>query len=107
MGGVAGHEVLVVSLGGGKASRGLHRGDDRLREDPGTVQLGDVARSHPPLLGVGGEDRRAVLAAHVGPLAIQLRGVVGHREEHLQQLAVAHPGGVVGDADAFGVAGSA
>src|SRR6266568_5735518 len=40
------------------------------------------------LLVVAVENRGAILRAVVGPLTVQLRGVVGHREEDLHQLAV-------------------
>ena len=56
---------------------------------------------------VGEEDGRAILGAHVGSLAVELRGVVGHGEEHGQQGFVGHHGRVEGDLHGFGVSGPA
>ena len=55
--------------------------------DPRGVELGDVGLSDLGLGGVLREDGRAVLRAGVGTLAVELGGVVGDREEDLQQLA--------------------
>ncbi len=46
---------------------------------------------------VHGKDRRSILRAVIGPLHVQLRWIVRHGEEHLQQLAVRDLGRVVGD----------
>src|SRR6266850_381712 len=61
---------------------------DRTRECLRRGQLLDVALRNLLLLGVGVEDRPAVLGAVVGSLSIELRWIVHDREEDLQQLAV-------------------
>ena len=51
------------------------------------------------------EDRRAVLGSHVGTLAVQLRRVVDHAEEDLEQGRVRDLRGIEGDLDRLGVPG--
>lgn len=47
-------------------------------------------------------DRTAVLGTHVWALSVQRCGVV-HAVEELEELAVAHKGGVKGDLESFGI----
>ncbi len=56
------------------------------------------------LLGVAGEDDRAVLRAFIRALAVE-RGGVADGEQDLQQVAVGDDLGVEDDVDGFGVAG--
>ena len=84
--------------------RGLDRGHDRVAE----ALLG--ALHHAPrglglLVGVG-EDHRAVLVADVRPLAVELGRVVD-LEVLLDQVLVAHLGGVEDDLADLDVAGGA
>src|SRR5207247_692599 len=60
------------------------------------LELLDHLRGDRPLLGAVVEDRRAVLRARIGPLAVERGGVV-EREEHLEQLAVGDDCGIEGD----------
>src|ERR1700682_1569480 len=62
---------------------------DRLLVDFCGVELRDIGLSNLLLLVGSGEDRRAILRAAVRALPVQLRRVVRHREEDLQDLAVA------------------
>ena len=99
--------VLVVGLGLVEGLQGRDLGDDRRVVGAGLVELPDVGLGHPLLLLVRVEDGRAVLGPLVRALAVELGGVVGHGEEDLEQLAVAHLGGVEAHLDGFGVAGAA
>ena len=59
----------------------------------------------PLLLGRVREDRRAVLVADVGTLAIELRGIVNFPERRRAGVVVADLLGIERDLDGFGVAG--
>src|SRR5262249_38194925 len=80
VGGVSSEEVLVIALRGIEAFAGLNRSRQRGVKDPRTVQLSNISLSYLGLLGISREDRRAVLRANVGTLAIELGGVIGNRE---------------------------
>ena len=73
----------------------------------GPVELIDVRLGDALLLGVGVEDRRAVLPPDVRALAVQGGWVVRHREEQLEDLAEADPLRVEADLDGLGVVGPA
>ena len=47
------------------------------------------------------------MSAAIGALPVLLRGIVGHRKEYLQELAVSDLSRIVSDLDRFGVAGEA
>jgi hypothetical protein len=98
---------LVVLLGHVERRQRLQRRHDRPGEDAGPVDLVDVRLGDPLLVGVGVEDRRAVLRPDIRALAVQGGRVVGHREEQLQDLAVADRARVESDLDGLGVAGPA
>jgi len=100
---IARRVILVIGL---SLKEGLEQrdfGDDRCVEDLGLVQLVDIAVGDSPLLIIDGEDRRAVLPAGVGSLAVELRRVVRDGEKHLEDLAVAEPARVIEDLDSLGV----
>ena len=68
------------------------------------VELRDVGARRFRLLRRGGEDLRAVLRAHVGPLAVHLGRVQGDREEEAEDLPVGDLCRVVADPHRLGVA---
>src|SRR5207237_8543956 len=73
--------VLLVGLGWIKILQWNYLGHDRALEDLGFFELCDI-RLGDPLLVVGAiENGRTILGAFVGALPVQLRGIVGHREE--------------------------
>src|SRR2546425_5392474 len=86
--GVAGEIVLVILLRGIEVLERRHLGDDRTREDVGLVQLIDIGLCGLFLVFVPVEDRRTVLAPHVGALAVHLGGIMRHRKKDPQQLAI-------------------
>src|SRR5437773_2028776 len=96
--------ALVVLLGAPELRRRYDLGHDRLRE----VALHNNLRPEGLLLllGIVGEDDRAVLVTEVGALAVECRRVV-HVPEGVEQLRVRDPGRVVRDLDGFGVPGAA
>ncbi len=57
----------MVALGRIERLAGLDLGDDRGGEDMRLAELGDIGGGDPRLLGVVGEDRRAILRSRVGP----------------------------------------
>ena len=57
------------------------------------------------LLSTGVKNRRAVLAADIRPLAIQLGGIVRHAEEHFQQLPIGNLRRIEADAHRFRMPG--
>src|SRR5580658_2952198 len=80
--------VLVIGLG---CVEGVQRND--LRHDRSTkrsclFKLGDVGLRDVLLFVIGVENHRAILAAGIRPLAIELRGVVSHGEEYFEKLTV-------------------
>src|SRR5882672_5898425 len=81
--------VLVIVLRRIERLQRADLGHDRLLVDLGGVELGDIGLRHLLLLVIGGEDRRAILRAGVGALAVQLGRVVHDREKDLQDLAIA------------------
>ena len=95
--------VLVIGLRRIECLQRAELGHDRLPVDFRGIELGYVGLRHLLLLVIGGEDRRPVLRAAVGALAVQLGRVVHHREEDLQDLAVADLLRVVFDLDRFRV----
>ncbi len=67
----------------------LDPGDDRLAEDACLVQLVDIGLGNARLFRRGREDRRAVLGAAIGSLAVQLGRIVGDGKIDLQQMTEA------------------
>ena len=84
-----------------------HLGDDRPPERLRRAELGDIGIGDFLLLRIGREDRGSVLRADIRSLPVQLRRIVRHGEEYLQELAIADSLRIVGDLDRFGVAGGA
>ena len=67
----------------------LDSGDDRLLEPVRLIELGDVGLGDVRLLGVGWEDRRAILGAGIRALPVELSGIVHDREENLEHPPIA------------------
>ncbi|MNI55897.1 hypothetical protein D3C73_1108750 [compost metagenome] len=97
----------MVALGRVEALATAHLGNDRRTVAARLAKLADVGAACCLLARVIDEDRRAVLAAVIGPLAVELGRVVHHREEHLHQLSIADLARVVVHLHRFGVAGAA
>src|SRR5579864_6604309 len=95
--------VLVIILGGIKRLQRNDASDDRLRVDFSGVELGDVGFGDFLLLGSSVENRRAILRAVVGALAVEFRGIVAHGEKDQENLAVGDLRGIEDDFDGFGV----
>src|SRR5579859_1394416 len=104
---VVGEIVLVVVLGVVKIGRADDLSGNGVFEDFCRVELLDVCGGDFLLLVGCEENRRAILRADVGALAIFLRWIVRDAEENHQELAVGDFRRVVDDADAFGVASRA
>src|SRR3712207_8426503 len=68
----------------------LQTGDDLPVEDAGPVELVDVRFGDALLVGVGVEDRRAVLRPDVRPLPVQRGRVVRHRDRKSTRLNSSH-----------------
>src|SRR4051794_38105356 len=105
--GVQRQEILMVVLGRVEGAGGLDPGGYRPIVDMGLIELCDVGPGYPFLLRAGREQRRPVLRADVGALAIALRRIVGDGEVDLQDAAVADPARVKGDLDRLRVTGPA
>src|SRR5215204_915092 len=73
-------------------------------EEMGRVKLRDIGFRHGRLFGVNREDGGAVLPSGVRTLPIELRRIVSHREEHLEQLSICDLPRIEGDLDGLGVA---
>src|SRR5262245_60573922 len=73
--GVSRRVVLVILLGPVERLQRLQLRRDLALEDALLVELTDVGLGEAPLLRIGEEDRRAVLASDVGPLPVDLRRV--------------------------------
>jgi len=87
---------------------GLQRndaGDNRLRIDLLGLELAYVGFGDFLLPVAGVEDQRAVLRAVVGPLMVQLRGIVGNGKKDHEDSAIRNLRSVEDDPDGFGVAG--
>ena len=70
--------VLVVRLGRIEFLARLDSRDDRGRKKLRRVELRDIGRRDPTLLGILREDGRAILRTDIGTLAIELGRVVHH-----------------------------
>src|SRR5262245_24715541 len=86
-----------------KGMIGLDLGDDRRIEHPQSLELGNVGLGDLGLLRVRGKDRRAILAADIRSLAVELGWIVCHRKEDLQNAAEADALGIVGNSHRFRV----
>ncbi len=80
--------VLVISLGRIKGLQRNHLSHNRTSEDAGLLELHDISLGNPLLFVAVVENNRTILSAGVGPLPVQLRGIVRHGEKHPQQLAI-------------------
>src|SRR5437867_10759285 len=96
--------ALVVLLRAIERGRGRDLGDDRPLEAPGLLEARLRGARRRLLLPGVEEDRRAVLLADVGALAVQLRRVVV-LPEHVEELLVGDACRVVLHLHALGVAG--
>ena len=94
----------MVSLGRMEAPQGQHLGHRWAGVGVGSLQLGQGLSGGTLLVGIGVEDGGAILAAHIRALAVEFGWVVGHREEHGQELVVGDPFGVEADAHGLGMA---
>src|SRR5580698_7358218 len=74
-------------------------------KDMRLIQLLDVSLSNTLLIFVAVENRRPVLRADIGALAVELGGVMHHRKCNLQNLAVGNGSRVEGDFHGLRVAG--
>src|SRR5688572_25691395 len=99
---VALQKVLVVRLGPIERSA-LESRRYLLRIRVSGVELRDVFLRDFTLLRIGRKNRRSVLRAVIGPLSVELCGIVHNGEKDVQELAEADFGRVVDDLDAFGV----
>jgi len=97
--------TLVIILGQVKISGRHNRGRDRAREFTGLFQLHFGFAGDLFLGGIGEKDRAPILGANVRALPIE-RGRIVVVPENFKELRVGHLGGVVSDADGFGVAGA-
>src|ERR1700683_5214618 len=95
---------LVVFLGTIELRCGYDLRDDRPLEDARLSERRHCLARFGYLCGVVEENSRAILRAVIGPLAIELRGVVA-LEENRQQLLVGNLVWIEFDLDRFGVAG--
>jgi hypothetical protein len=97
--------VLMVGLGRIESLQRDYLSHDRARKNFGFFELRNVGFRNSFLFVVGVEDDRAILAALIRTLAIELRWIVRHREEHPQKLTVGDLRGIVSDLHRLGVAG--
>jgi hypothetical protein len=95
---------LVVLFGRVEGGQGNDLRHDGRVEDLRLIQLLDVRLGDPPLLHVRVKDHGPVLRSDIGSLAVQLRWIVSHFEEHLQQLPVREFARVIGDLDRLDMA---
>ena len=98
--------VLMIRLGGIELGQRIEPRHDRTAEHVGAAELGDIGLGDFLLCLVGIEDRRAVLGADVGTLAVELGRVMGDGEEHLQDLAERDLARVVRHLHRLGMAGA-
>ena len=89
--------VLVIGLGCIESLQRNYLGHDGALEDLGFFELCDIRLGDPLLLVAAIENGRTILGAFVRTLPVQLRGVVGHREEDPKQLAEGDFGRVIDD----------
>src|SRR6266481_4330506 len=101
---MTGGVVLVVSLGGIKGFQRDHLSHDGMRENFGFFQLRDVRLGDSLLLIVLIENGRAILAAGVWSLMVQLRRIVRDGEKDSKKLSVGDLRGIVVDLHRFRVA---
>ena len=96
--------VLMIILGLKERPERRDLGYYRHRERMRLCQLRDIGFGDALLVGVGREDRAAVLRAFVGALIVELRRV-HHREIDAQDLAERNLLRIEDDADRFRIAG--
>ncbi len=97
--------VLVIVLCGIEAVQGIYAGDDGPGKSMSLAQLTDVRLGDLLLPVIGIKDGGAILAAHVRPLPIELRGIVHHGKRDLQYLSVGNLSGVEDDLDRLRMTG--
>ena len=73
--------VLMFGFGGIKGREGADLGHDLAGQNPGRIQLRDVALKLLLLRGAFVKSCRAVLRAYIGMLAVQLGRVMGDRKK--------------------------
>src|SRR5207244_9791443 len=105
--GVACEKVLVVLLGRIEVVERSHLRHDGTREYLRLAQLIHIAERDLLLSLVRVEDRGAILGTHIRTLSVQLRRIVRHRKENLQQATVRDLRRIVGDPHRFGMPGRA
>src|ERR1700733_13242750 len=97
--------VLMILLGLVERLQRRHACDDRAVKYVGRTQLRDVGLGDALLLRIPVKNDRSVLHTGVGPLSVELSGIVAYREEHAQQLAVGDLFGIVSNLYRLGVLG--
>ena len=100
-------KVLVVILGRIELLQRDNLGDDRFGKSLRIGKLTDEFFRGLLLLLIGVKDRRAVLAAGIRALAVELGGIVRHTEKYLQQLLIGNLRRIEMDAHRFGMPGIA
>src|SRR5262249_23364619 len=103
-------ERVILVIGLGREERGLHRaglGHDRAPERLRRIELRDVVLRDLRLRLALRENLRPILRAGVRALAVELRRVVRHRKEDLQDLPVGHLFRIEGHLHGFGMRGAA
>src|SRR5262249_34402809 len=98
--------ILVVLLGGIECLERFERGDDPPRKGAGGCQFLNLPLGGALLVVAGEEYRRTILSSHVGPLAVELRRIVGIKKD-VEQSIIADLLRVIGDANRFGMPGVA
>jgi hypothetical protein len=94
------HEVLMIGFGRKETER-FDLCGNRLLPISSLIQLRDIGAGCISLGCIIRENSRAILRASVGPLAIQLRGIMRHRKEYVQQIIIANARRVIMNADRF------
>jgi len=103
--GVTAHEILMIGFGSVERTA-FEASDDLAIERAGLAQLRDVSGRDRFLLGVLRKNGGAVARSDVRPLAVELRRVMGDREEQAQQRPIADLARVEHDSDGLGMAGA-
>src|SRR5215831_18627066 len=86
--------ILVIIFRAVEGFERSHLGHDLLGKHPLLVQLDDVGLRQALLLVVGVEDGGAIRRTHIGPLPVQLSGIVRHRKVNPQERSVSDAGRV-------------
>jgi hypothetical protein len=97
--------VLMVILGSIKPLERRDLGNDRPGKYFRLIELRNIGVGNAPLAVIHVEDCGAIRRAHIGPLAVELRGIVSERKEDAQQCAVGNSRGIVDNLDRFCMTG--